>query len=185
MKNSILTLLLVFGCISSCRPSEAPEKEVLKIVIIRHAEKSDADDNLSCMGFNRSMLLPAVLYRKFGIPDKIYVPKINTGAQTKHLRMLQTITPLAVKYHTSINSKYDETDYDQLIDALMYEKGLVIIAWEHNSIPPIIKRLVPTANHLHWRDNDYDSICVITFKNDKFTLSFDSEHINPGDKCNF
>jgi hypothetical protein len=186
MKNSILTTLLIFGCICSCGHSEASQKEELRIVIIRHAEKSDDDNNLSCKGFNRSILLPAVLYKKFGLPNKIYIPMIKAGAQTKHLRMLQTITPLATKYHAAINSLYNENDYDQIADALLREKGLIIVAWEHNAIPPIIKRLVPAANHLHWSDNDYDSICIISFnKKGKPTLSFDAEHINPGDQCNF
>jgi hypothetical protein len=186
MKNNILTILLALGCIFSCRQSDASGKEVLKIVIIRHAEKSGNDDNLSCKGFNRSMLLPAVLYRKFGIPNKIYVPKINAGAQTKHLRMLQTVTPLAAKYRIPINTRYDEDGYDDLVNALLHEKGLVIVVWEHNTIPPIVRRLAPAADHLHWDDNDYDSICIISFqRSGKPALSFDSEHINPGDKCNF
>jgi hypothetical protein len=185
MKKSILTILVVLGCISSCRQSDASEKEILRIVIIRHAEKSDADNNLSCKGFNRSMQLPSVLFKKFGIPSKIYVPTIKAGAQTKHLRMLQTITPLATKYHVPINSVYDEDDYDHLVDALLHEKGLVIVTWEHNTIPPIIKRLVPEANHLHWKDDDYDSIWIVSFTRNKPTLSSDSEHINPADNCNF
>ncbi len=36
-----------------------------KVVIIRHAEKPDDGDNLSCKGFNRSLALTSVLYNKF------------------------------------------------------------------------------------------------------------------------
>jgi len=185
MKNSILTILLVLGCISPCRYSYAGESVGLKIVIIRHAEKSDSDNGLSCKGFNRSKLLSAVLYKKFGIPNKIYVPTIGTGKWPKHVRMLQTITPFATKYHVSINSQYSEDDDEHLANALVHDKGLVIVAWEHNTIPPIVYQLVPSANRLHWRDNDYDSIWIISFNNGKPTLSFDAEHLNPTDNCNF
>jgi len=184
MKISILTILVLLGCTGSGRHSGVVPQDGLRIVIIRHGEKSEADNNLSCKGFNRAKLLPAVLYKKFGIPDKIYVPTVGTGKRPKHLRMMQTITPFATKYHVQINSQYSEDDYDHLADALVHEKGLVIVAWEHNMIPPIVYQLVPAANHLHWRDSDYDSIWIISYKNGKPTLSFDAEHLNPSDNCN-
>jgi len=185
MKNSILTILAALSCIGSGRYSGVAQRDGLRIVIIRHAEKSDADNGLSCKGFNRSKLLPEVLYKKFGIPNKIYVPTVGTGKRPKHLRMLQTITPFAAKYHVPINSQYGEDDDERLANALVHEKGLVFVAWEHNTIPPIVYQLVPAANHLHWRDNDYDSIWIISFKGGKPALSFDAEHLNPGDNCNF
>jgi hypothetical protein len=185
MKNSILTILVALCCIGAGRHSGAVQNGELKIVIIRHAEKSGTDNNLSCKGFNRSMMLPAVLYKKFGIPNKIYVPTVGTGKHPKHLRMLQTVTPLARKYHVPINSQYGEDDYDHVANALIHEKGLIIVAWEHNTIPPIVYQLVPAANHLHWRDNDYDSIWIISYKSGKPTLSFDAEHLNPHYNCNF
>ncbi len=184
MKNIFLTALLVLSCINSCRCSYFAEKEGLTIIIIRHAEKSDATNNLNCKGFNRSLQIPAVFYKKFWIPNKIYVPSMAAEARTKHLRMLQTATPLAVRFDIPINSQYEENDYDHLTDALLHEKGLIILVWEHSAIPPIIHRLVPLANRLHWRGDDYDSICKVTFKRGKPTLSFDAEHINPGNNCN-
>ena len=110
---------------------------------------------------------------------------IHAGPETKHLRMLQTITPPATKYHVPINCQYDENDYNHLVDALLLEKGLIIVAWEHKEIPPIVYRMLPEANRLHWRDDDYDSIYIVSIKRGKPTLSFDSEHINPSDNCNF
>jgi hypothetical protein len=95
------------------------------------------------------------------------------------------VTPLATKYHVPINSLYDENDYDHLAAALLNEKGVIIVAWEHTAIPPLIHRIVPAANRLHWKDDHYNSICIVSFKGGKPTLSFDSEHINPGNDCNF
>jgi len=184
MKNSIFTIILALTCISSYRHWGVAQREGLRIVIIRHAEKSDADNGLSCKGFNRARLLSAVLYKKFGTPDKIYVPAIGAGKRPKHVRMLQTITPFATKYHIKINSQYNEDDDEHLAGALIHERGLIIVAWEHNTIPPIVYQLVPAAKNLHWRDNDYDSIWIISFKSGKPALSFDAEHINPGDNCN-
>jgi hypothetical protein len=179
MKNSTLTILLALGVVGACGHSDASIKNELRIVIIRHGEKSNDDNNLSCKGLNRSWLLPAVVYRKFGIPSKIYVPSIEARSTTKHLRMMQTVTPLAVTYHVQINTRYDENDYDRIAKALSRERGLVVVAWEHGAIQPIIHALVPSAGNIRWRDDDYDTICIISFKGGKPFLTFDAEHINP------
>jgi hypothetical protein len=54
-------LLLLQNCLKS-------QDQQVKIVIMRHVEKADKGDNLNCKGFNRSELLPAVLYQKYGRP---------------------------------------------------------------------------------------------------------------------
>lgn len=183
MKNIVFNILFAISCLGSV--GCLAQSHDLKLVFIRHAEKDDDGNNLSCKGFNRSVMLPAVLYKKFGVPDKIYVPTVAGKGKTKHLRMMQTITPFAIKYKVEINSSYDEEDYNGIANALVRERGLVLIVWEHNSIPPIIYQLVPSAGHLHWRDSDFDTILILTYKGGKPTLSVDSENLKPGDDCNF
>jgi hypothetical protein len=157
----------------------------LKLIFIRHAEKTDDGDNLNCQGLNRSMLLPVVLIKKFGRPNRVYVPRPNLGETTKRVRMLQTITPFAVKYNININSEYAETDYKNISKALLNEKGTIIIVWEHNNIKPILKSLGIKTDSLHWPDNDFDSIWVITFSKGSATLTKDSEGLSPSPNCSF
>jgi hypothetical protein len=130
-------------------------------------------------------MLPAILYRKFGSPAKIYIPAIENKAKTTQLRMLQTVTPLAVKYRVPINSQYLEEDYPNLAKALLNERGLIVIAWDHKTIPLIVHQLAPNAALFRWPDSDFNTICIITFKHGKSILTFDTENIQPADNCNF
>jgi hypothetical protein len=185
MKKSIPAILIILSCFSTFCHSNTPGGKNLEIVLIRHGEKLDGDNNLSCQGFNRSVMLPAILYSKFGPPAKIYIPAIESKAKTTQLRMLQTITPLAVKYHVAINSRYNEEDYPNVANALLNEKGLIVVAWDHKSIPFIVHQLVQNAALFKWPEDDFNTICVITFKHGKATLTFDSEKIKPGESCSF
>ena len=113
---ALLACLVVCACDGSAKDENSqnvadknlPEKN-LKVVIIRHgekpADKSDGGDNLSCQGQNRALQLPAVLIKKIGKPDYTYVPALKLDKNTAHSRMFQTVTPFAVKYDLTINSK--------------------------------------------------------------------------------
>jgi hypothetical protein len=47
--------------------TQGADDNSLKVVIIRHGEKPETGDNLSCQGENRALQLPAVLYKKYNI----------------------------------------------------------------------------------------------------------------------
>jgi hypothetical protein len=156
-----------------------------KVVIIRHAEKPADGDNLSCKGFNRSLQLPAVLYSKFKLPGKIFVPSVDNGKSANQLRMLETITPFAVKYNLKVNSKFDVEDTKDLADAIKKTNGYALVVWQHSNIDNIVRALGVDTKGMKWGDNDYDSIWIIDFKNGKGALTIDKENLNPGDACNY
>lgn len=183
MNKIFFALLLILASASN---SVTAQSKDLRLVFIRHGEKPVSGDNLSCQGLNRSLQLPAVLTKKFGKPTAIYVPALNLGKNTKRMRMLQTITPFAVKYNLSINSKYSEEDFGSMGDALLNESGTVFVVWDHNSIQPMLKKLgLKKTGSLNWADDDYDSMWVVTFNTGKPTLSRDTEGIKPGTGCPF
>ncbi|WEA03930.1 histidine phosphatase family protein [Mucilaginibacter sp. SJ] len=157
----------------------------LKLVFIRHAEKPDIGDNLSCAGFNRSLKLPEVLKAKIGLPDHIYVPAMHQGKSTARVRMFQTISPFAVKYNLSINSNFEEEDDNGVAKELTSKKGTILIVWEHNQIKPLLKALGMKVKDLQWPDSDFDSIWIVTFKKSKPSLTMDREGITPAAGCSF
>lgn len=161
------------------------QDENLKLVFIRHAERPEDGDNLTCKGFNRSIQLPAVLYKKFGIPSNIYVPSINLGKSTRRARMFQTITPFAIKYNLTINSAYEEGDYKHISQVLLKERGTVIIVWEHKKIQQLISALGVKSATQKWGANDYDSIWIVTFTQHRPILKKDKQGLNPSTNCNF
>lgn len=153
-----------------------------RIVIIRHGEKRDDGDNLSCQGFNRSLQLANVLNKKFGNPDYIFVPTINTGKKTSTARMYQTIVPFAVKYNLRINTKYDVDDTKGLAQDILKRNGTVLVVWEHKHIDNILKAL-GIDNTEKWSDNDFDSIWIINFQKGKPVMAKDKEGITPAADC--
>jgi hypothetical protein len=174
-----LAVLLLFNITLNAQSRNA------KLIFIRHAEKSADGDNLTCQGFNRSMLLSTLLYNRFGKPDNIYVPSVKPGSVTKHARMLQTISPLVIKYNLTLNSEFDSDDYEGIGKALLNENGTVFIIWDHQGIPPILEYLGISSNALGWPENDFDSIWIVTFSNRKAILVKGKEGLNPASGCRF
>ena len=174
------SLIFVFIC---CHNSSGQQSSSLlkKVIIIRHGEKPDQGDNLSCQGLNRALQLPDVLNKKFGTPNYIFVPAINTGKKTSTARMYQTIVPFAIKYNLNINSKYDVNDTKGLVADVLKKEGTVLLVWEHKHIDNILKEFGLAASK--WADDDFDSIIIIDFQNGKATITRDKEGINPAANC--
>jgi hypothetical protein len=184
MKKNIFALLLIVTALFNVSMN-APHPDNLKIVIIRHGEKPPIGDNLNCQGVNRSLLLPALITTKFGVPDYVYVPAISQGKSTVRSRMFQTVTPLVAKYNLKVNSTYDEQDFDNIATDLKTKTGTVLLVWEHKAIVPLVKALGITAKHLTWPDGDFDTIYIITFPKGIPTLTIDKENLKPSVDCNY
>lgn len=175
---------IVISCISfSCIGKNTPDSS-LKVVIIRHGEKPEIGDNLSCEGENRALQLSKVLYQKFSKPDYVYVPSLDMGKSITHARMFQTITPFAVKYNLTVNGKFDAHDYANIADNVLKKTGTVLMVWEHSEIPSLAGTL-GVRNPPPWDDKDYDSIWVITYPNGKALMTYDTEGITPSTDCKF
>jgi hypothetical protein len=157
--------------------------QVQKVVIIRHGEKPDKGDHLACKGFNRSLQLPAVLYAKYKVPAKIFVPSMGNTKSASHLRMLETIIPFAVKYNVSINSKYDVDDVKEMAGAILKTNGYALVVWEHDKIDNLVKAFGADTKGMKWGSDDFDSIWIINFKNGKAVFSTDKENLNPANDC--
>lgn len=181
--NKRIILLALFTFISFCMVKEASaQAKDLKLIFIRHGEKPLKGDNLTCQGLNRAFQLPALLTGKFGVPAFLFAPAMALGESTKHARMFQTITPIAIKYNLPINSSHAEKDSVMIAEDLKSKKGTVIIVWEHKAIKSIIHALgIP--DNLVWPDDDYDSIWVINFVNGKAVFTKDKEGLTPLAEC--
>jgi hypothetical protein len=184
MKKLFWLYSSVVVLIICCHPSSGQQGAPLlkRVIIIRHGEKPEQGDNLSCQGLNRALQLPDVLNKKFGTPEFIFVPSINTGKKTSAARMYQTIVPFAVKYNLSINSKYDVDDTKGLAQDVLKRNGTVLLVWEHKHIDNILKAL-GVLDSPKWPDDDFDSIWIINFQNGKAVLTKGKEGINPSTDC--
>lgn len=178
----VYTVLFFALLFASCHSSAQQQTQLKKVIIIRHGEKPENGDNLSCKGLNRALQLPAVINKKFGIPNHIFVPAINTGKSTSTARMYQTAVPLAVKYNLTINTKYDVRDAKDLVQDVLKKNGTVLIVWEHDNIDNILKAF-GMKDASKWPGDDFDSIWIVSFQNGKVEFSKEKEGINPPDDC--
>jgi hypothetical protein len=186
LKNKLRFLSILF-CINlffTGIVSAQTIKSSLTVVIIRHGEKPKSGDNLNCQGLNRAQLLPAVIFAKFGVPAYSYIPSLGSDSTTKHARMFQTITPLAVKYNLAINSKFSGKDSAGLASDIVKRSGIVLVVWDHKSIVPIVHAFGINEAGLKWDDADFDSIWIIHFENGKAILTKSIEGLHPGADCN-
>jgi len=176
---AVIALLLLSGSLADA------QTKTLRLIFIRHAERPDDGDNLTCQGLNRSLQLPAMIFKKFGKPDNVYVPAVGSGEVTKRARMLETVTPLVVKYGLTINSAYDEKDFKELSRALIRETGTILIVWDHKNIAPILEEIGINGESLHWSGDDYDSMWIVTFRKGEPVLTKDKEGLKPSPGCSF
>jgi len=98
--------------------------------------------------------------------------------------MFQTITPFAVKYNLTVNSKFDENDYSNIAESVLKKTGTVLMVWEHSAIQSLAEKL-GVKSPPPWDGKDFDSIWVITYPKGKTVLSLDKEGITPSPDCNF
>jgi hypothetical protein len=172
-------LLLIVTMAGYAQPTASDD---LKAVIIRHGEKPENGDNLSCQGENRALQLPSVLYAKFGSPAFTYVPSLRLDDATKHARMLQTISPFAIKYNLTVNSKFGEKNVADVVKEIKKKTGTVLLVWGHSAIPDLAKAL-GVKHPPGWDGKDFDSIWIITYSKGVASLSFDQEGLQPSAEC--
>ena len=185
-QRQLWTEASVFVALACVYPAVTSVEEVapqaLRVVVIRHAEKPQSGDNLSCKGENRAIALSAVLLKKFGRPDYTYVPALKLGESSTHARMFQTVIPLAIKQNLVINSKYAEENVVGVANDVLQRHVLVLLVWEHSQLQSLARAL-GVANAPKWKDQDFDSIWVISPSAAGVSLSVEAEGIQPDADC--
>jgi hypothetical protein len=175
-------LLGLLACKGEFSKTNSAVASSLQVVIIRHGEKPQNGDVLSCQGFNRSIALKARLKEKIGLPAHIYVPTLTMGKSTKHLRMLQTVLPFATANNLAVNTDYAVDKTDALANHLKTQNGVELVVWEHKAIPELAKSL--GVKHVpKWSGDDFDGMWTITFKHKQATLNISSEGLSPQPNC--
>jgi hypothetical protein len=62
---------------------------------------------------------------------------------------------------------------------------VIMIVWEHKRIADIARGLGIRDTDLHWPDDDYDSLWIITFQNGVAHLERSREGLQPAEACPF
>ena len=169
--------LIIAGQATECLASGTDN--VGTLVFVRHGEKPASGlGQITCQGLNRALALPQRL-AKFGTPDAIFAPNPTTkvsdpGGTYYYVRPLATIEPTAIRLGMPVNTHYGFTDIDSLESRLLdgdFDNSLVFISWEHVKAENVVRNILrdtngSDANVPTWKDNDYDSIYILSIATD-------------------
>jgi hypothetical protein len=172
------------------------------IMIIRHGEKpvgsqQGIDDNgkpdkgsLTQRGWERARALPKLFDPPQGRPlvpgilrPRTIYAATDQGPHAGAHRMRQTVTPLAQQMGIELNLTYAETQEAQLAAAALAAPAPVLICWEHQRIPAIVKGLGATGTGCpaKWPGDRFDLVWVFTRTGGAWSFHQVDQHLLPGD----
>jgi hypothetical protein len=167
---AIIGFSYIFMCIrsASARPAE--------VIVIRHAEKPAAGNELNQKGRERAAALVAYFLEtpellEFKTPVAIYSPLPSHGGSS--IRSSQTVTPLARALQMRINLTFRKDQIAALAKEILtdprYSGRMVLICWDHKMIPEIAKALGAESAPDKWHGEAFDRTWVIKYSADGST----------------
>lgn len=139
-----------------------------RIMIIRHAEKPDDDNDIGLSEAGR--MRAHKLIGLFGYHGRLSgVWYLFATDRSRHSnRSFETLQPLADALGYDISHDYDDDEYKSLARRIKtgkkYEDAVILIAWHHGNIPALAKALGVRAADLPWKtwpDNVFDQVWII------------------------
>ena len=125
--------------------------------------------------------LAKVIPERFPKPDFLIATKQSKGSN----RPVETITPLANVLHETIDSRFNDKEFDQLAQDVLtnpqYAGKVLLISWHHGKIPDLAKALGAKDVPEKWGDDVFDRVWEIDYKNGTATWHDLPEHALPGD----
>lgn len=117
---------------------------------------------------NSNLAIPQVIYASD--PEKGSEADDDDGKKgSKSKRPLETITPLSERLgiKDEVNTDFAKGQEKQMVDSVLGENGVVLIAWQHQKIPDIAKHIVgskPPKNPIpsKWPGDRFDIVWVFT-----------------------
>ena len=193
-RRTLLRLLTVGGAAAALPATAAAQPDI--VMIIRHGEKppdsgkpygvtadgTKDSSSLTVQGWQRAGALADLFSGgvKVRVPNAVYAVD-NSGG--KHLRMAQTVTPLAGKLGLSLDTDYAEGDEADLAAAVAKLSGTTLICWEHSAIPDIVSNLgtITPKPPSSWDDNRFDMVWVFARSGAGWAFSQVPQLVLPGD----
>jgi hypothetical protein len=183
-RNCFFTILLLMIGFASV-PGLARPAQVL---IIRHAEKLDDDNNhLSPRGRERAealvgMFLGEDRFSKHGKPAAIFAASIGPDGS---VRSIETVEPLSNALDLKTDSSFHSKDVEGIVDEIFKSEELndrtVVICWSHDDIPELA-RAFGVTDPPKWHKETFDKVWSIEFdQNQKIDFKEFAQHLLPGD----
>jgi len=163
-------------------PNKKANRRATKIMLIRHGEKPAKDsvpygvtsdgerskESLEVRGWQRAGALANLLapanshfqHSSLAKPQFLFASKPLRRKGSK--RPVETLTPLAQKLAIKVDTSFQRSDFEDMLDEAFACKGVVLICWQREYIPDIAsyilgnKKTAPTD----WPEDCFDMIWV-------------------------
>lgn len=160
------------------RHAEKPAKDNAPYGVTRKGDRSK--ESLEVRGWQRAgalanLFVPANGYSQHPSlvkPQFLYASKPLRRKGSR--RPMETIAPLAEKLGVKINSEFQRSDVESMIEDVFACKGVVLICWQREYIPEIAslilgnKKVAPSE----WPENRFDMIWVFDLHRSSSTYRF-------------
>src|SRR5213082_2529348 len=194
---------------SGCRASIADDDHgvtgMLKIMIIRHAEKHQhgsrdrgvtedgrpAHHELTVRGWQRAGALVHLFAPPGGLPagSRIHTPRSifasDATGDSPSLRAMHTAGPLAAALGIPVNHAYAEEEEAALAAVVIAAPSPALIVWHHAAIPRLVMEIAGKLPGcpVHWPDDRFDLIWILERNAPRAGWSFSqvSQRLLPGD----
>lgn len=120
------------------------DNEYALVNFIRHGEKPDKGDGLTVDGQHRALYLSQCMAKGGSQALPSSAPTMLTACAAefdKSHRAKDTLTPLASALNIALSADCDKSDTGCLVNRVqsMPAGGVMVVAWEHQAIPTLIK----------------------------------------------
>jgi hypothetical protein len=158
------------------------KRKATKIMVIRHAEKPAKDGapyGVTLEGERNKESLEPHGWQRAGALVNLFVPTnghLQHGSLAKpqflyaskplrrkgSRRPIETITPLAEKLAIRINSQYERSDLEGVLEEVFSCRGPVLMCWQREYIPKIASYILGTDKGVPrlWPEDRFDMIWV-------------------------
>jgi hypothetical protein len=178
LKRAVLAFLMGLALAAGAQPA--------RLIIIRHAEKPEDDQNphLSEAGQDRAgrlvkWLTAGKVLGTNGPPAALYAPKPTH--QRESLRCEETLEPTAQALGLQVRAPYKAADFEALARDLRLDPSVrgknVVVCWVHDFLPDLPAAFGAKKRSLKWRSDDFDSAYVITYPDGRAALQQTREQL--------
>lgn len=143
------------------------EEKFETVVIVADAEPAKADNQLSCTGLNRALLLPKALYSRYSKIDLFLLPGGTKQSPFNYLKPLMTIEPTIIGLGgLFIPVGQDFNHINQILDYPTVINEVAVITWPIQDMTNLAKSI-----YQH-RGGNPNEIPIATDRNVIYEISF-------------
>ncbi len=182
-------VLVALGLMLAACGAAPPANTPAQIIFLRHGEKPETGPELSERGMARAKALVPLFTQdsrmlEHGPAVAIFVMKPSKSGGS--VRALETMAPTAQALKLKLDRHFTRDETAPLMHAILstraYAGKTVIVCWEHEVLPDMLKASGWTGGPTHWSDKTFDRLWVLDFENGKPVRLRDlPQKILPGD----